>query len=101
VKLKRTVESEGFSHCQEQQFNTYVASRETQVAASKVIIAGFGQIMHGMVDQGGFEDIQTHDVANQRTAEMLDDIEEGVCLIGFHIYWVSGQKPHLPTVSFN
>ena len=48
--------------------------------------------MHGMVEKGGFEVVKTHEDADRITNAMRNDIEKGVCEIGFETYWTIGQR---------
>jgi hypothetical protein len=49
--------------------------------------------MNGMTDKGGFDYIKTHDDAEKMANAMRDDLDKGVCEIGFEIFWTIAQRP--------
>ena len=61
--------------------------------ASKASIAAASQSLHGMVNKGGFEHIETHEDAARLVDTLTSEVDAGETQHGFETYWTSGQKP--------
>src|SRR4051794_15172146 len=93
MKLKQQLSKVGFVNCSQQDFSSYSCNEETQEKAGLVIVRLAWQSLHGMVDRGGFEWIQSHEVADEVAAGLQEDLDNDVCKYGFCIYWITGQNP--------
>jgi hypothetical protein len=55
---------------------------------------GAGQSLHGMVDKGGYDWVQSHNIASEMTNGLIADIDNDAGVCGFTIYWITGQNPN-------
>lgn len=88
------MQNAGFVNCDQKVFSTFaVPDAELRKASGHALINGGSQSMHGIVERGGFDYLKTHDDADRMVNAMRDDVNNGVCELGFEIYWTIGQKP--------
>ena len=84
----------GYINCSQQEFNTYSFDAELQKTAGKILMRGAGQSLHGMVNKGGYDWVQSHKIASEMTDSLIADIDNDMGVCGFTIYWITGQNPN-------
>ncbi|KAK5988306.1 N-methyltransferase tcpN-like protein [Cladobotryum mycophilum] len=91
--LRDQFERVGLINCLQQEFSSFGGSIELRKVAGKALVAVGAQSLHGLVDRGGFEWVQSHSDVDELMNAILMDIDNGVSQVGCSIHRFIGQKP--------
>jgi hypothetical protein len=74
-------------NCHQQVFSSFASPDAAlrKAAGHALIDAGSGS-MHGIVTKGGFDYLKTHDDVDRIVNAMREDLDNGICEIGFEVY---------------
>lgn len=94
VTLLQRIKKVGYINCSVQVFSSFGTDDEDlSKACNAASIAAASQSLHGIVDKGGFEHVQTHEDATRLLDGMRAEVAAGETQHGVETYWTTGQKP--------
>ncbi|KAI5460179.1 S-adenosyl-L-methionine-dependent methyltransferase [Mariannaea sp. PMI_226] len=93
MTLHKHLEEAGYIECTHEDFNSYSEPASLQKIAGNGLVNVGRQSLHGIVDKGGFEWVESHEEVDTHFDKMQADIDDDICKMGFAITWAVGRNP--------
>lgn len=93
TRLKQQLEGSGYVNCTQQDFNSFGMPENLRKTCGTMLVAAGAQSLHGIVDAGGSDGLQTHEEVDELMNALHKDNEKGDVNVGWTITWIIGQNP--------
>ncbi|KAH6957616.1 S-adenosyl-L-methionine-dependent methyltransferase [Ilyonectria sp. MPI-CAGE-AT-0026] len=95
MRLRGQLEEAGYVECTHEDFSSYSEPTNVQKWASNAMVNIGRQSLHGIVDRGGYEWVQSHEDVDQHFDRLQLESDRGSCTMEFEIRWTVGRNPKI------